>query len=254
MRTRSTILVLRVSEERTRLQAGASGTGTFSGRTEGPVVGRSHRRALQPDSTLRARGSHGGRMKRYQDVVLFLLLLVVVAQAVHVVVRPGPPTDGVAPAPGVLVGDTLDALTGYVGDGVLGIVPLDADPGTVTVLYAFNSECAFCDDVAPEWAGHFTSTAPAGTTIRRIAVTRDLPSPAATYAERFGWQVDLLSIAQVPQPGRESSLVSRTPWIYVLDSDGVLRFQDHGAELRRVEEAIAAIQSPGAVQMTGGGG
>lgn len=192
-------------------------------------------------------------MKRYQDVVLFLLLLVVVAQAAQVVVRPGPAADGVAPAPGVLVGDTLGALTGHIGDGVLGIVPLDADPGTVTVLYAFNSECAFCDDVAPEWAGHFGS-APPGATIRRIAVTRDLPGPAATYAERFGWQVDLLSVAQTPQSSRESFLVSRTPWVYVLDSDGVVRFQDHGAELRRLEEAIAAIRSPGTGQLTGGGG
>ena len=193
-------------------------------------------------------------MKRYQDVVLFLLLLVVAAQAVHIVVRPGRADDGVATTPGVLVGDTLGALTGHLGDGVRGIVPLDSDPGTVTVLYAFNSECAFCDDVAPEWAGHFTSTAPSGTTIRRIAVTRDLPGQAASYAERFGWEVDLLSVAQTSQSSRESVLVSRTPWVYVLDSDGVLRFQDHGAELNRMEQAIAAIRSPGAGQTAGGGG
>ena len=193
-------------------------------------------------------------MKRYQDVVLSLLLLVVVAQAVHVVVRPDPAADGVAPAPGVLVGDTVGTLTGYLGDGVPGIVPLDADPGTVTVLYAFNSECAFGDDVAPEWAGHFTSAAPPGTKIRRIAVTRDLPEAAATYAERFGWEVDLISVARTSQSSRESFLVSRTPWIYVLDSDGVLRFHDHGAELNRMEQAIAAIRSPGTGQLAGGGG
>ena len=193
-------------------------------------------------------------MKRYQNVALFLLVLVVIAQALHVVVRPGPGADGMAPAPGVLVGDKLGALTGYSGDGVPAIVPMDADPGTVTVLYAFSSQCAFCDDLAPEWASHFATPAPETTAIRRIAVTRDLPGPAATYAQRFGWQVDLLSVSQFAETSRESSLVARTPWVFVFDSDGVLRFQDHGAELQRMEEAIAAIQSPGVGQMSGGAG
>ncbi len=190
-------------------------------------------------------------MKRYQDVVLFLLVLAVIAQVVHVVVRPGAVADGVAQERGVRVGDTLGALTGYVDDGVLAIVPLEADPGTVTVLYAFNSECVFCDDLAPEWASHF-ATPPASSSIRRIAVTRDLPGLAASYAERFGWQVDLLSVAQLARADRESSLVSKTPWVFVFDSDGVLRFQDHGAELQRMEEAIAAIHRPVAAQMSGG--
>lgn len=188
-------------------------------------------------------------MKRYQDVLLFLLVLVVIAQVVHVAVRPGKTMGGVAQERGVRVGDTVGALTGYDDDGVLAILPLEADPGTVTVLYAFDSECVFCDDVAPEWASQFATQAAASPAIRRIAVTRDLPGPAATYAERFGWQVDLLSVAQPAQAGRESSLVSKTPWVFVFDSDGVLRFQDHGAELQRMEEAIAAIQTS---RMSGG--
>lgn len=191
----------------------------------------------------------GCRMKRYQDVLLFLLVLVVIAQVVHVAVRPGQPTDGAAQERGVRVGDRVGALTGYDDDGVLAILPLEADPGTVTVLYAFNSECAFCDDVAPDWASHFAAPAAASPAIRRIAVTRDLPGPAATYAERFGWQVDLLSVSEPAQGGRESSLVSKTPWVFVFDSGGVLRFQDHGAELQRMEEAITAIQTS---RMSGG--
>ncbi len=192
-------------------------------------------------------------MKRYHDVVLFLLVLVVIAQAVHLAVRPGPAADGVALEQGVLVGDTLHALTGHDDDGVLAMVPLDSDPGTVTVLYAFNSECAFCDEVAPEWASHFGAQERATASVRRIAVTRDLPGPAATYAARFGWRVDLLSISQLAETSRESSLISRTPWVFVFDSDGVLRFQDHGAELQRMEEAIAALR-PGGAQLSGGGG
>lgn len=193
-------------------------------------------------------------MKRYQDVVLFLLVLAVIAQAAHIVVRPGQVAEAVPAGQGVWVGDKVSALTGQSADGVPAVVPLDVDRNAVTVLYAFNSECAFCDDVAPEWAAHFATPSPATSAVRRIAITRDLPGPAASYAERFGWRVELLSVSLLEETSRESSLVSRTPWVYVFDSDGVLRFQDHGAELRRMEEAIAALRSPGPTTMSGGGG
>ena len=39
--------------------------------------------------------------------------------------------------------------------------------------------------------------------------------------------------------------MSRTPWVFVFDADGVLRFHDHGGELERVEQAVASIASAG---------
>ena len=192
-------------------------------------------------------------MKRYQDAVLVLLVLAVFGQVLYLVIRKRPVEDAVAAGPTVLVGDTVGSLAGYVEEDVLALVPLDGDPGTVTVLYAFHSECAFCDDVAPAWASHFATAGPSGRRVRRIAVTRDLPGPAATYAEQFGWQVDLLSVSQLAETSREYSLVSRTPWVFVFDADGVLRFHDHGGELERVEQAVASIASAGAGRRAGVG-
>ena len=182
-------------------------------------------------------------MKRYQDMALFLLVLAIGGQGLYWVLRTAPGEDAGVPAAAVLVGDTLDSLEGYLEEGVLTTVHLQAERGTVTVLYAFHSECAFCDDVAPAWGRHFTTAVSGTSSVRRIALTRDLPATAAGYAQRFGWQVDLLSVSQLGDTSREYSLVSRTPWVFVFDSDGVLRFHDHGAELERIDQAIATISA-----------
>ena len=192
-------------------------------------------------------------MKRYQDAVLFLLVLAVIGQGLYVIARQDPARNTVAAASTVLVGDTVASLSGYLNDDVPAVVSLDGDPGTVTVLYAFHSECAFCDDVGPAWASHFAAVPEPGSGVRRIALTRDPPGPAAAYAEHFRWRVDLLSVSQLAETSREHSLVSRTPWVFVFDSEGVLRFHDHGAELERIERAVASLSSLGAGSQPGVG-
>lgn len=65
-------------------------------------------------------------MKRYQDAALFLLVLAIVAQTPHVMVRAQPAEDATAPAPTVLIGDTVPAPTGYTEHGVLTTLSLMA--------------------------------------------------------------------------------------------------------------------------------
>lgn len=183
-------------------------------------------------------------MKRYQDVALFLLLLAIVAQTLHVMVRAQPADDTTAPAPTALIGDTVPALTGYTEDSVQTTVSLVADgQHTATVVYAFHPACAFCDAVAPAWAAHFAAEDPNAAPVRRIAVTREVPEPAATYAQQFNWDIDLLSVSGFAETGPEAFLLSRTPWVYVFDPDGVLRFDAHGADLEHVDRAVAEVTS-----------
>ena len=180
-------------------------------------------------------------MKRIQDTALFLLVAAIVGQGSYLVLRRASGEDTRTPTAELLVGDTVDSLEGHGKDGVPTTVPVYAERGWVTVLYVFDSQCAFCDDVAPKWRHHFATAGSGAPGVRRIALTTDLPSSAARYARRFGWQVDLLSISRLAETSPEYSLVSRTPWVYVFDSDGVLRFHDHGAELERIEQAVEAI-------------
>ncbi|MCY3677074.1 MAG: hypothetical protein F4Z31_13600 [Gemmatimonadetes bacterium] len=188
-------------------------------------------------------------MKRYQNPFLVLLLCGVFAQALLVIGHTRDAEEPFAAAPAVLVGDTLATLSGQLPDGTSTVVPLTADPGTMTVLYSFHPECEHCDTVAPVWASHFASADP---TVRRIAVTADLHEPAVTYAARFGWSVDLLSVSQLGLTDREYSLVSRTPWLFAFDWNGVLRFQGHGSELDRVKQVVAAMAAGGKRHVVGG--
>ncbi len=185
-------------------------------------------------------------MKRYQNVALFLLVLAIIAQALDVMVRAQPADDTMAPAPMVRLGDSVPSLTGYAEDGAPTTVSLVNNPDFLTVVYAFHPECAFCDTVGPGWAAHLAASEDAKPTpVRRVAVTADLPGPAAAYAERFKWNIELLSVSGFAETGPEAFLVSRTPWIYVFGPDGVLRFHGHGAELAHVDDAVAEIASRG---------
>jgi len=188
------------------------------------------------------RWTEGGyRMKRVQSAALILLVSAIVGQSLYLAFRTTPRDDPGRPASQVRVGDTLGFLSGHVEDGTATTLPLREERGAVTVLYAFHSECGFCDDVAPAWGRYFAAPDSGTAGLRRIALTRDPPATAADYARRFGWRVELLSVSRLPDTSREHVLVARTPWVFVFDSDGMLRFHDHGAELERIDKAIATI-------------
>ena len=173
-------------------------------------------------------------------IIASLLVFCAVAQVTILVSRgrtAGPP----ALVP-YLLGDTLARLDGLKVDGSEEAVAIPTPTGAATVVYAFSSECAYCDDVAPEWAYHFGKQG--GKRIRRVAITRDRPDVAASYAERFGWDVRILSMPDMAATDRRSFLLSRTPWLYVFDHDGTLRFQGHGSALDRMGEIASRVANP----------
>ncbi|MYG81530.1 MAG: redoxin domain-containing protein [Gemmatimonadetes bacterium] len=192
-------------------------------------------------------------LKRYQNVLLLLLVLAGIGQILFVVLRSRPMIDSRVAESSFLVGDTVPSIVGYLQDGALTLIPLEGDPGTVTVLYAFHSECGYCDDVAPAWASHFSRARREAPAIQRIAVTLDSPEQAAAYAGQFGWQVELLSVLELGETSREQRLVSRTPWVFIFDADGVLRYNEHGDELERIEQAVASISAAGSQSRNGAG-
>lgn len=150
------------------------------------------------------------------------------------------------------IGDTLRTLAGSEPDGKPTTVRLRTGTGAVTVLYAFHSECAHSLDVASKWAAHFAEEQSAkrrsetGAT-RHIAVTRQAPQVAAAYARRFGWSAQVMSLphaAPKTQAPRDihAFLLSRTPWVFVFDSYGVLHYQGHGNDLEGLAHSIRALR------------
>lgn len=105
------------------------------------------------------------------------------------------------PAP-YSVGDTVRFLEAGGSGGEPVRVSLAGIAEAATVVYAFHSECAHCLSVAPAW---------------------------------------VLSLAHLPSKDRALLLVSRTPWVFVFDSVGVLRHHGHGSELAKVDEVLESI-------------
>lgn len=130
-------------------------------------------------------------------------------------------------------------LDGLAVDGSEDVLAIPMQAGVATVVYAFSSECAHCDDVAPDWASHFGKQSGEG--IRRVAITRDRPEVAASYAERFGWDVRILSMPDLAATDRRSFFLSRTPWLLVFDHQGTLQFHAHGSALDQVDAIAASL-------------
>jgi peroxiredoxin len=136
------------------------------------------------------------------------------------------------PPVGIAVGDTIQAFQ------VAGATPvaLTARDGKWTVLMAFRSTCAWCDSVAPQWSAWLAKPSSACV----LGITSDSPDSAAAYRDGKRWSLELVP-APKQEPGTvESSLLSRTPWVYVLDDRGVVRYHGHGSNLPKVDSLLAA--------------
>lgn len=190
-------------------------------------------------------------MKLSPGRVLALLAAVMVVQVG--IVTAGMLSVGQGTTSAVLsIGDTLRFLASPRADGKPISVQLATRTGAVTVLYAFHSECVHSLEVAPKWAVHFAEEQPAegrsdASETRRIAVTRENQEVANAHAQRFGWSVPATSLLDAASNTRarrdiHASLLSRTPWVFVFDSDGVLRYHGHGADLEGLARSVRALQ------------
>lgn len=187
----------------------------------------------------------GDAMKRFQDTLLAVLAAGIVVQ-VWIAAWGAYSGESRSSLTGpITVGDTVPLLTGYNEEGTPVTIHLDGDGTRGTVLYSFHPACAYSRTWGPEWGRHFDQVRAIDGGVRRIALTLDSPSSGQDFAKHFGWEVDFLSLAEVsPLEGNNShSLVSRTPWVFVFDSNGVLRFDGHGSELELLEAAVSRLQS-----------
>jgi len=179
--------------------------------------------------------------KQWLNALLFLLLAGMAGQTALAVNRTWQADTPPTPASAIVIGDTLPALAGSLEGGIPTTMRLATDAGTVTVLYVFHPSCAHCHAVAPKWADHFTADNDEEPVLRRVAVTNDVVDSGVAYAERFGWEIDVLSVQGMEPGSREHSLLSRTPWVFVFDSIGVLRYQGHGSRLDQMMQAISTL-------------
>ena len=177
-------------------------------------------------------------MRRFPDLLLALMIGGIVVQIW--VVTGLAPADGFRSGPPAPfdVGDTLRLVTGYTGPGHPDTVSLDHEQTLATVVYSYHPDCVHSRTLGPTWARHFDEVRSTDTRVRRLALTLANPSSALHFVDHFGWQVEALSVTGLTPLQREYALVSKTPWVFVFDSHGVLRLHGHGSMLDKVEAVV----------------
>lgn len=69
------------------------------------------------------------------------------------------------------------------------------------------------------------------------------PASAHAFAKNFHWNVDIRSMVGVSAREKQHGLVSRTPWVFVFDSEGVLRMEGHGNRVAEADETVSFLLS-----------
>lgn len=172
--------------------------------------------------------------------LLALLLLGLVAQIASAAWRQSMVPPAGLPAVQLAVGDTVRILAGLAEDGEQTRVELAAPDRVGSVVYAFHPECSQGEAVAREWTKRWDAP-PMGPRVRRIAVSHALPATAAAYARRADWKIEVLSVAHLEPTALGYVLASRTPWVFVFDAAGILRYHGHGNDPSAVDRSVRAL-------------
>jgi hypothetical protein len=109
-------------------------------------------------------------------------------------------------------------------------------PGAVvSAVFAFSSQCTHCASVAPAWA-EWMRFPHAG--VRVLAVSPEPLDEAQSYAARWAWSAEVASTRIDTITDEARRLTSRTPWLFLVDLDGRVLFEAHGARLADLDLAI----------------
>jgi hypothetical protein len=121
------------------------------------------------------------------------------------------------------VGDTLFGIPtrGRSGSEVLSGGPM--------VLLAFDSHCSPSLAVASAWAAWIRES---GLGWHVVAVSSEPLEVAQAFARQQGWDVEVAVVEVGP-------LTKRTPWVFVLNAEGVLVAQGHGSRISQLTAGLS---------------
>jgi len=130
-------------------------------------------------------------------------------------------------------GDTLDFLHAPYSPDTPPLSGLD----TPTVLLVFNSECGHCTDVASLWRDWLQAQRGDA---QAVAVSREAQEVAEAFADKNGWSAPTWTVDASESGTPNHTLTTRTPWVFVLDSEGVVLAEGNG---RNIIEITAILKS-----------
>ena len=107
------------------------------------------------------------------------------------------------------------------------------------LLLVFDPECAHSRQIASVWSDWLKAAA---TDHRVVAVSRGTVSEAVTYARASDWPVQVVAVDLANGLEQSRALVRRTPWVFAIDHEGRVLYEDHGSRLEEVAEVLGRIR------------
>jgi len=178
----------------------------------------------------------GGRGGKSGPVVVGLVLLAmvqvgaIVVSASRTTARPG------TRPPDLALGDAIPEVRGRDSLSRILSVPLQRSSPGWTVLLAFSPTCAWCDSVAPRWR---IWTRNVENRAHLVGIASADPSAALTYVHGHGWKLGDLIVVDSGLTGvLGRQLTRKTPWLFLFDSTGALRYSGHGNEVGTIDSLL----------------
>lgn len=147
--------------------------------------------------------------------------------------QPIPPSSPIS----ISLGDLVPRFTGIDSTGKAAEYLLANDEGAATLVLAFDTDCVHTEAVQKEWRAWLGSHR----SIRSIAVARDSIGSARAYRDAQRWDLHVFSLDDPRPDTPEHALAARSPWLFVFDHAGALRWEGHGARIAEVEEVLMTL-------------
>lgn len=160
----------------------------------------------------------------YRVTILLLVLLVFTQLALFAnkAGRVPPPAESV-----FATGERVTVLNGWSLDGQPTQRAIADGNGRWTAVIAYYSTCSYSEQAADQWRDWLRLDHP----FRVVAITKDSVTHARAYRNRHEWRVEVIAVPDARLRSAEARLSTRTPWVYLFDSEGVLRYTANGKYL-----------------------
>lgn len=135
----------------------------------------------------------------------------------------------------------------------LGGVKLTSDAGQPTLLrelvrgsewtavLAVHSRCAWCDSISPDWRRVLQQP----NRYRIVFLGREPLDSLSSYLEAKSLYAPFATVFGAADGSVERAIAGRTPWVYLVDSTGTLRYSEHGSALSVLDSVIGDLSGTG---------
>jgi hypothetical protein len=117
--------------------------------------------------------------------------------------------------------DSVGEVSALTADGE----KVSLTTGDTLLLLAFHSQCSRCRRVIPMWRD-MQNGLPSGWKV--AAISGEPQETAAAFLASFHWHPDIWQLGGNGGPFGRRSLVTRTPWAFLVDGKGVVLDEAHG--------------------------